>query len=105
MGTEKSLPSDCHFAWICWPLVLFWSISLPVELVLLALLEGCLKERSQGCLVYTLKTILHPAKSNPLGCSLFLVISTSGSHIPLPGVIFWGRTLGLVVLEANPPSW
>lgn len=43
MGTEKSLPSDYHFARICWPLVLFWSISLPVELVLLALLEGCPK--------------------------------------------------------------
>lgn len=59
-GAEKSLLSDCHFTWICWSLLLFWNINLPVECVLLALLKGVLKKWNQDCLLCSLKNILQP---------------------------------------------
>lgn len=117
-GTEKSLLSGCHFTWICWSLLLFGSINLPVEHVRLTLLKGVLKEWNQDCPLYSLKNILQPPNQITwvvaYSCSSYLLgatqegsvvwLNSSGSSIPLPDVVFWGRTLVPVVTESSPLS-
>lgn len=102
--TEKSLLGDWHFTWISWSLVLFWSINLPVEHVLLALLKGVLKEWNQDCLLYSLKNILQPPSPITwvVACSWspYLLgaaqeeslgwLNSSGTSILLPDCCFLG---------------
>lgn len=103
-GTEKSFLSDCHFTRICWSLLLFWSINLPVEHMLLASLKGVLKEWNQDCPLYSLKNILqHPNLITgvvPYSWSSYLPGATqeesvgwmnaSGTSILLPDFCFLG---------------